>query len=544
MPCSNECASSCTSSHGMPKTCTRKASIRRWRVTMRLAELPRPSSVKREALALVAHDEAVVHEAPHHLERGRLRDADRAGQVGLRRVDARLVHPEELLEVLLDGRGERSPCAASLPGGGAAVRAPRYRRGGGGTSCDHGAHARRGSARGRGRLRCSLRGGRRGRRAEPRRPRLDDLGQQPACGSRAPRPRCSPSATRRRLEAGLVAAARRRRRGAAALSHAASRSAASAATSTWPRASRAASRAFDARTGTAALDARARLDQHRLRADAEGRSSASRARPSTTPPAATSTSRPPTSCGRSTCTAARRARGWPDRRCRSTSSTSTSGARSRSATGTSTSASPRTATAAPTAAACSPCRPSPAPSTTPGRSVTTPDGAPGGGGIWGWGGVAITADGHVWAASANANVAGGADEAQRSRRVGRRAQLRARPGRREPRAGHADQGRLRLRLDADRLQRRRAAARSSPPRARTVRSTSGSAPSWPPGRSSGSCSRSRRRSTDRPPGIRRRSSCSSRLTQGYSGQPSGLDALAVTKGCRLRRPGRRASAVS
>ena len=53
-----------------------------------------------------------------------------------------------------------------------------------------------------------------------------------------------------------------------------------------------------------------------------------------------------------------------------------------------------------------------APSTTPGRSVPQPDGAPGGGGIWGWGGVALTADGHVWAASANANVSGGADEAQ------------------------------------------------------------------------------------------------------------------------------------
>ncbi len=39
MPCSNEWASSCTSSQGMPKTCTRNASIRRCRVTMRLAEL-------------------------------------------------------------------------------------------------------------------------------------------------------------------------------------------------------------------------------------------------------------------------------------------------------------------------------------------------------------------------------------------------------------------------------------------------------------------------------------------------------------------------
>jgi hypothetical protein len=44
-------------------------------------------------------------------------------------------------------------------------------------------------------------------------------------------------------------------------------------------------------------------------------------------------------------------------------------------------------------------------------TVTTPGGEPGGGGIWGWGGVALTSDGHVWAASANANIAGGADEA-------------------------------------------------------------------------------------------------------------------------------------
>ncbi|MDP9259780.1 MAG: PQQ-binding-like beta-propeller repeat protein [Actinomycetota bacterium] len=38
-------------------------------------------------------------------------------------------------------------------------------------------------------------------------------------------------------------------------------------------------------------------------------------------------------------------------------------------------------------------------------SVNTMDGTPGGGGIWGWGGVAITADGHVWAATSNANSA-------------------------------------------------------------------------------------------------------------------------------------------
>lgn len=44
-------------------------------------------------------------------------------------------------------------------------------------------------------------------------------------------------------------------------------------------------------------------------------------------------------------------------------------------------------------------------------SVTTGTGEPAGGGIWGWAGVAITADGHVWAAVANANIAQGTDEA-------------------------------------------------------------------------------------------------------------------------------------
>lgn len=37
-------------------------------------------------------------------------------------------------------------------------------------------------------------------------------------------------------------------------------------------------------------------------------------------------------------------------------------------------------------------------------TVRTPDGSPGGGGIWGWGGVAITSDGHIWVATSNANV--------------------------------------------------------------------------------------------------------------------------------------------
>jgi outer membrane protein assembly factor BamB len=42
--------------------------------------------------------------------------------------------------------------------------------------------------------------------------------------------------------------------------------------------------------------------------------------------------------------------------------------------------------------------------------VNTVGGDPGGGGIWGWGGIAITADGHIWAASANANTAEGDPE--------------------------------------------------------------------------------------------------------------------------------------
>jgi hypothetical protein len=44
-------------------------------------------------------------------------------------------------------------------------------------------------------------------------------------------------------------------------------------------------------------------------------------------------------------------------------------------------------------------------------AVETGTGEPAGGGIWGWGGVAITGDGHVWAAVANANIAAGASEA-------------------------------------------------------------------------------------------------------------------------------------
>jgi hypothetical protein len=44
-------------------------------------------------------------------------------------------------------------------------------------------------------------------------------------------------------------------------------------------------------------------------------------------------------------------------------------------------------------------------------SVKLASGDQGGGGIWGWAGTAVTADGHIWAATANANFGPGADEA-------------------------------------------------------------------------------------------------------------------------------------
>ena len=155
-----------------------------------------------------------------------------------------------------------------------------------------------------------------------------------------------------------------------------------------------------------------------------------------------------------------RARAGPCRS-RSTRTTSTCGAPSLSATGTSTSASPRTAIAVPTAGACSPSRRRPLRSTTPGRR-STPRRQPGGGGIWGWGGIAITADGHVWAASRERQHLERRRRVRRSRGVGRRAELVARAAQREPRARHARPRRLRLRLDARSSSTSRAAARWSP----------------------------------------------------------------------------------
>src|SRR5262249_28843677 len=40
-----------------------------------------------------------------------------------------------------------------------------------------------------------------------------------------------------------------------------------------------------------------------------------------------------------------------------------------------------------------------------------PGAVAGGGGIWGWGGVSVTQDGHVWAATANANGSSVTDDA-------------------------------------------------------------------------------------------------------------------------------------
>ena len=147
----------------------------------------------------------------------------------------------------------------------------------------------------------------------------------------------------------------------------------------------------------------------------------------------------------------------------------------------------------------------------------------------------MTADGHVWAASANANIASGADEAHRPRRVGRRAQLRARAwsARATPRAcrisgdfgfgstpivfkagalrlarGRGGQGRRALPLAAREARRRPGpAARARVPRdaLRLARLGSRDAAALP------------------------------HDDAGLRGSAAGLDALAVTKKCRLRR---------
>jgi hypothetical protein len=70
--------------------------------------------VRREvqALALVPLHEPVVDEAPDHLRDARLRDVHAAREVRLGRLDPRLLEPEELLEVVLLGFGQRH--AASI----------------------------------------------------------------------------------------------------------------------------------------------------------------------------------------------------------------------------------------------------------------------------------------------------------------------------------------------------------------------------------------------------------------------------------------------
>lgn len=167
-------------------------------------------------------------------------------------------------------------------------------------------------------------------------------------------------------------------------------------------------------------------------------------------------------------------------------------------------------------------------------TVTTPGGQPGGGGIWGWGGVALTSDGHVWAASANANIAGGADEAtdhaesiiELSSSLALVASSHA-PG--MPHRGDfgfgstpvvfraagcgalvASEGK-----DGAVYLWRRATLAAGPVQrlALAFPATLYGSPAWDP----------------------KTQQLFLTSTQGYAGQPAGLDALAVTRKCRLRR---------
>ena len=259
------------------------------------------------------------------------------------------------------------------------------------------------------------------------------------------------------------------------------------------------------------------------------------------PPPASSTSPWPTGCGRSTSTPACARTGWPVA-LPMDSTTSTCGARSRSATGTSTSASRPTATAGPTPGACSRSRRARARSTTPGRPSTPrraiPAGAASGAGAESRSRATATSGRRSPTPTSRRARTGSLDHAESVVELNSALGCCGRATRR-----HADQGRLRLRVDARRLQvdplrpdgRRRGQGRRGLPLEARRRS--------PQGRCSGSSWRSRPRSTGRRPGIRRRSSCSSR-PPGLRRRPSGLDALALTAKCRLRWPGRRASAVS
>ena len=427
-----------------------------------------------QALALVAHDEAVVDEAPHHLERRRLRDAHRAGQVGLRGVDARLVHPEELLEVLLDGRceglhrAESTGQRSAVPGGPLSsrrwrdvfVNTARVRAAAAlavaaaALALVAAAPARRAAADGPGwttwgnspvravaRLRIAADGDERGAACKLAWTRpLGGVGAaQPLYLRRIAIERQAPRHLRGRERGG---ARHRLRRAQPARCSGRARSAPST------RAACRCRKGIFGVTGTPVYDPASAVIVYLAATDRlwaiDVRTGAART-------------------------------GWPvalpmdqyhehvwgalalgnghvyfgiasycDRRPYSGRVLAGLDAHGR------------------------------------GRPLLDVrhdrDGRPGGGGIWGWGGVAITGDGHIWAAVANANIAAGADEALGPRRVGRRAQLDARAARRRAtRPGMPIKGDFGFGSTPDRLQVHRLRPAWSRPRARTARSTCGSA---------------------------------------------------------------------
>jgi outer membrane protein assembly factor BamB len=167
-------------------------------------------------------------------------------------------------------------------------------------------------------------------------------------------------------------------------------------------------------------------------------------------------------------------------------------------------------------------------------TVTTPDGQPGGGGIWGWGGVAMTSDGHVWAASANANIASGADEtSDHAESVSELSSsltlLSSSHATGMPHHGDFGFGSTPIVFNSNvcgslvaaegkdgALYLWRRAKLAAGPVQRLVLAfpaTLYGSPAWDPATQQLFLT----------------------TTQGYSGQPPGLDALAVTKKCRLRR---------
>ena len=167
-------------------------------------------------------------------------------------------------------------------------------------------------------------------------------------------------------------------------------------------------------------------------------------------------------------------------------------------------------------------------------TVTTPGGEPGGGGIWGWGGVALTSDGHIWAASANANISSGADEATDHAESivelsSSLALLRSSHAPGMPHHGDFGFGSTPIVFKANGCgslvaaegkdgavylwQRARLAAGPVQRLALAFPATLYGSPAWDP----------------------KTQQLFLTSTQGYAGQPAGLDALAVTKRCRLRR---------